>query len=48
MSAKYIYTQIVRGNLDYQAVFSKETWKKYQAEVDRMLIESGHEHLIVK
>ncbi|MGL5646707.1 MAG: hypothetical protein ACRDDY_02555 [Clostridium sp.] len=48
MSAKYIYTQIVRGGLDYKEVFSRTTWKKYQTEVDQMLIENGYENLIVK
>lgn len=48
MSAKYIYTQIVRGWLNYADVFAKTTWKKYQDEVDAMLTESGHGHLIVK
>lgn len=46
MSAKYIYTQIIRGGLIYEEVFSKSTWLKYKDEVDVMLRENGYEHLI--
>ena len=46
MSAKYIYTQIIRGNLKYEEIFAINMWKKYRPEVDVMLRENGYEELI--
>lgn len=45
--AGYLAMRIEAGALDYATVFSKETYKPYQADVDAILIADGRQDLIV-
>jgi hypothetical protein len=46
MMAMYIATKIMEGTQDYSYVFSIQIYKKYQADVDAILIAEGRQDLI--
>jgi len=47
MMAMYIATKILSGSQDYTYVFSISLYKKYQDDVDAILIGEGRQDLIV-
>ena len=46
MMAMYIAIKIMDGSQDYKFVFSVQIYKRYQADVDAILIAEGHQELI--
>lgn len=46
--AMYMATKIMEGKQTYEYVFSISIYKRYQADVDAILIAEGREDLIVK
>jgi hypothetical protein len=44
--AQYIARKIIEGSQDYKAVFSISIYKRYQDDVDVILIEEGRQDLI--
>ncbi|MBW8350789.1 hypothetical protein K0H71_15235 [Bacillus sp. IITD106] len=44
--AMYIATKIMDGNQDYKYVFSVSLYKRYQDDVDAILIGEGKQDLI--
>lgn len=46
MMAMYIATKILEGRQDYTYVFSINIYKKYQDDVDSILIAEGRQDLI--
>lgn len=46
--AAYFATQIMEGKITYEKVFSISLYKKYQNDVDAILIAEGREDLIVR
>lgn len=44
--ALYLAGQIEKGKLDYVAVFSRESYKQFQTQVDDMLVVDGYSDLI--
>jgi len=43
--AEYLAYRIGKGKLDYKAVVAK--YPQYKAEIDKILVADGYEHLIV-
>ena len=48
MMAMYIATKILEGKQDYTYIFSINIYKKYQDDVDSILIAEGRQDLISK
>lgn len=48
MMAPYIAKQILDGKVSYEKAFSSTLYKKYQSDVDSILIMEGREDLIVR
>lgn len=46
--AQYIARKIIEGRQDYQSVFSISIYKKYQEDVDSILVAEGKQDLIIK
>lgn len=46
--AMYMAEKILQGKQDYARVFSISLYKKYQEDVDAILIAEGREDLIVR
>ncbi len=44
----YFARKIMEGSQSYEAIFSISIYKKYQEEVDAILVAEGFEHLIKK
>lgn len=44
--AQYITRKIIEGSRDYKAVFSISIYKRYQDDVDAILIGEGRQDLI--
>ncbi len=44
MMAAYLALQIIKGNLDYEAVIKK--FQKYQEDIDQILVAEGKQDLI--
>lgn len=47
MMAMFISRKIMEGSQDYSYVFSISVYKRYQADVDAILIAEGRQDLIV-
>lgn len=48
MMAMYMAQKILEGKQDYVSVFSVNPYKKYQDDVDAILIAEGRQELIVR
>lgn len=46
MMAMYIALKIMEGSQDYEYVFSIQLYKRYQDDVDAILIAEGKQNLI--
>lgn len=48
MMALFMAEKIKDGTMNYKAIFSFALYKKYQADVDAILVADGREDLIVR